>query len=63
MENQTSFNQNLSFIFKALALAMFVATIVLNLLGAVDLQANALFIGIGIFCLGISTLDPEDSYE
>lgn len=38
---------------------MAVAVVVLNILGAVDLQTQALLLGIGLACLAIAALDNE----
>lgn len=45
--------------FKGVGLAMPVAAVVLNILGAADLQTQVLLLGIGAACLGIVSLDNE----
>ncbi len=63
MNNQTSFEHLTNLICTAIALAMAVATIVLNLLGPISFQANALFLGIAIFCLAITMLNREEHHD
>ena len=57
MTSNKSFNQIVTLVFKGVALAMAVAVVVLNILGAVELQTQALLLGIGLACLAIVTLD------
>ncbi len=52
-----SFNQIVTLVFKGVAMAMAVAVVVLNILGAVDLQTQVLLLGIGLACLEIVSLD------
>lgn len=52
-----SVSQIMTLVFKAVAMAMAVAVVVLNILGAVDLQTQVLLLGIGLACLAIVTLD------
>ncbi len=46
-------------IFKAMALAMGVAVVVTNIMGVMDSRGQILLLGIGLFCLAITTLDKE----
>jgi hypothetical protein len=46
-------------VFKAVALAMAVAVVVLNIMGEMDTKDQVLLLGIGLFCLAITTLDKE----
>jgi hypothetical protein len=44
-------------IFKAVALAMSVAAVVLNLMGVASTQMLTLFLGFGLFCLAVTSLE------
>lgn len=46
-------------VFKAVALAMGVAVVVMNIMGVMDAKGQILLLGIGLFCLAITTLDKE----
>ena len=46
-------------VFKAVALAMSVAVVVTNIMGVMDIKGQVLLLGIGLFCLAITTLDKE----
>jgi hypothetical protein len=46
-------------VFKAVALAMSVAVVVTNIMGVMDIKGEVLLLGIGLFCLAITTLDKE----
>ena len=59
MTSNRSFNQIVTLVFKAVALAMAVAVVVLNILGVVALQTQALLLGIGLACLAIVSLDKR----
>lgn len=59
MTSNKSFNQIVTLVFKGVALAMAVAVVVLNILGAVELQTQALLLGIGLACLAIVSLDKR----
>jgi hypothetical protein len=52
-----SFNQIVTLVFKGVAMAMAVAVVVLNILGAADLKTQVLLLGIGLACLAIVSLD------
>ena len=54
-----SFSQLVTLVFKGVAMAMAVAVVVLNILGAVDLKTQVLLLGIGLACLAIVSLDSE----
>ena len=58
-----SFSQLVTLVFKGVAMAMAVAVVVLNILGAVDLQTQVLLLGIGLACLAILTLDAGKGRE
>lgn len=59
MKTNKSFNQIVTLVFKGVALATGIAVVVLNILGAAELQTQALLLGIGLACLAIVTLDTE----
>ena len=46
-------------VFKAVALAMGVAVVVMNIMDVMDAKGQVLLLGIGLFCLAITTLDKE----
>jgi hypothetical protein len=46
-------------VFKGVALAMSVAVVVTNIMGVMDIKGQVLLLGIGLFCLAITTLDKE----
>lgn len=54
-----SVGEILTLVFKGVGVAMAVAAVVLNILGAVSLQTQVLLLGIGVACLGIVALDNE----
>jgi hypothetical protein len=46
-------------VFKAVALAMGVAVVVTAIIGVMEPKGQILLLGIGLFCLAITTLDKE----
>jgi hypothetical protein len=52
-----SIGELITLVFKALALAMSVAAVVLNILGVASLQTLTLLLGFGLFCLAVTSLD------
>jgi hypothetical protein len=54
-----SFGKIVDLVFKAVAVAMGVAVVVMNILGVMDAKGQILLLGIGLFCLGITALDKE----
>jgi hypothetical protein len=46
-------------VFKGVGMAMAVAAVVLNILGAAPLETQVLLLGIGVACLAIVVLDTE----
>jgi hypothetical protein len=46
-------------VFRAVAVAMAVAAVVLNILAVVPAQTQILFLGIGLFCLAVTALDSR----
>lgn len=52
-----SIRQIVPILFKAVALAMGVAVVVLSCLGALEAQTAAVMLGIGLACAGIAMLE------
>ena len=50
-------------ILKAVAVAMGVAVIVLNILDKLDIKTSIILLGIGIFCIGLYLLDDKNTNE
>lgn len=46
-------------IFKAIGLAMGVAVVVLSILKGIDVNSAIIMLGIGLLCLGISSLNSD----
>ena len=46
-------------VFRAVALAMAVAAVVLNILGVAPVETQVLLMGIGFFCLAVTVLDAH----
>ena len=58
METKTkSVGKIIDLVFKGLAIAMSVATVVLNIMGVASLQTLTLFLGVGLFCLAVTSMD------
>ena len=55
-----SVSQIVTLVSKGVAMAMAVAVVALNILGAVDLQTQVLLLGIGLACLAIVNLGTEE---
>jgi hypothetical protein len=58
--NKKSSAEIIDTVFKAVALAMGVATVVLTILGASSTGTLTFFLGIGLFCLAITSLDKKE---
>ena len=56
-EKTKSVGEIITLVFKGLALAMSVAAVVLNIMGAASPQTLTLFLGFGLFCLAVISLD------
>ena len=56
---QKSTGNIVNIVFKAVALAMAVAVVVTSILGVIEIQAQIILIGIGLFGLAITSLDKE----
>lgn len=52
-----SIGEIITLVFKAVALAMSVAAVVLNILGVASLEMLTLFLGFGLFCLAVTSMD------
>lgn len=52
-----SVGEIITLVFKAVALAMGVAAVVLNLMGVASTQMLTLFLGFGLFCLAVTSLE------
>ena len=50
-------------ILKAVAVAMGVAVIVLNILDKIHIKTSIILLGIGIFCIGVYLLDDKNTNE
>ena len=50
-------------ILKAVAVAMGIAVIVLNILDKTDIKTSIILLGIGIFCIGLYLLDDKNTNE
>lgn len=48
-----------SIVFKAVALAMGVAVVVLSILDAVSMESGVLLLGIGLFCIAVDSLQKS----
>ncbi len=48
-------------IFKAVALAMGIAVVVLNILNQIDVKSSIIMLGVGIVCISIYLLDNSES--
>lgn len=57
--SNTKLKDLINLIFKAIAVAMGVAVIVLNVLIKIDIKSSVIMLGIGILCIGIYLLDEK----
>ena len=48
-------------VFKAVAIAMGIAVVVLNILNELDIKSSIIMLGIGVACIGIYLLDEKES--
>ena len=51
----------INLIFKAVALAMGIAVVVLNMLNQIDIKSSITMLGIGIACIAIYLLDNKEN--
>lgn len=57
----TKLKDLINLIFKAVALAMGIAVVVLNILDKIDTKSSIIMLGIGIACIGIYLLDQKEN--
>ena len=57
----TKLKDIVNLIFKAVALAMGIAVVILNILDKIDVKSSILLLGIGIACIGIYLLDEKEN--
>ena len=59
--NTTKMKDLINLIFKAVALAMGIAVVVLNILNQIDIKSSIIMLGIGIACIAICLLDNKEN--
>lgn len=57
----TKLKDLVNLIFKAVALAMGIAVVVLNILDKIDVKSSIIMLGIGIACISIYLLDQKEN--
>jgi len=57
MANNKNIGKIVDLVFKAVALAMGVAVVIMNIMDVMDVKGQVLLLGIGLFCLAITLLD------
>lgn len=57
--SNTKIKDLINLIFKAVALAMGIAVVVLNILNQIDIKSSIIMLGIGIACMAIYLLDNK----
>ena len=57
--SNTKMKDLINLIFKAVALAMGIAVVVLNILNQIDIKSSIIMLGIGIACMAIYLLDNK----
>lgn len=57
----TKLKDLINLIFKAVALAMGIAVVVLNILDKIDVKSSIIMLGIGIACISIYLLDQKEN--
>ncbi len=60
-EPNTKIKDLVNLIFKAVALAMGIAVVVLNILNQIDVKSSIIMLGIGIVCISIYLLDNKET--
>ena len=53
----------INLIFKAVAIAMGIAVVVLNILNEIDINNSVIMLGVGLACIGIYLLDDNENKE
>ena len=59
--SNTKFKDLLNLIFRAVALAMGIAVVILNVLNQIDVKSSIIMLGIGIVCIAIYLLDNKEN--
>ena len=59
--NTAKMKDLINLIFKAVALAMGIAVVVLNILNQIDIKSSIIMLGIGIVCIAIYLLDNKEN--
>ena len=59
--SNTKIKDLINLIFKAVALAMGIAVVVLNILNQIDIKSSIIMLGIGIACVSIYLLDNKEN--
>ena len=57
----TKMKDLINLIFKAVALAMGIAVVVLNILNQIDVKSSIIMLGIGLVCMAIYLLDNKET--
>lgn len=60
-DSNTKMKDLINLIFKAIALAMGIAVVVLNILNQIDIKSSIIMLGIGIACVSIYLLDNKEN--
>ena len=59
--SNTKMKDLINLIFKAVALAMGIAVVVLNILNQIDVESSIIILGIGVACIAIYLLDNKET--
>ena len=59
--SNTKIKDLINLIFKAIALAMGIAVVVLNILNQIDIKSSIIMLGIGLVCMAIYLLDNKEN--
>lgn len=60
-DSNTKMKDLINLIFKAVALAMGIAVVVLNILNQIDVKSSIIMLGIGLVCMAIYLLDNKEN--
>ena len=60
-DSNTKMKDFINLIFKAVALSMGIAVVVLNILNQIDIKSSIIMLGIGIACIAICLLDNKEN--
>lgn len=58
--SNTKIKDLINLIFKAVAIAMGIAVVILNILDQIDVKSSIIMLGIGLACIGIYLLDSKE---